>query len=116
MAKRKTIRALFDNIHELTSEEIAKSQQLKNLLMMQVPVSVYEAHQSNKQYATVFEINTTDHYIEIPKKDWIPAIETCIMWYLESEEYEKCSKLKEIIDQIQKKASKKITVKTEDNE
>jgi hypothetical protein len=116
MAKRKTVRALFDNVHELTHEDIAKSQQLKDLLKMQVPVSVYEAHTANKQYATVFEINATDNYIEIPKKDWIPALETCIMWHLESEDYEKCSKIKEIIAEIQKKPAKKITVKTESDE
>ena len=113
MAKRKTVRALFDNIEYLTVEDISSSQQLKDLLKMQVPVSVYEAHCANKQYATIFEINSSDHYVEIPKKDWIAAIETCIMWHLESEDYEKCSKLKEIMDQIQKKSTKKINVKTE---
>ena len=116
MSKRKTIRALFDNIHDLSSEDISKSQQLKDLLKMQVPVSIYEAHCANKQYATIFEINASDHYVEIPKKDWVSAMETCILWYLESEDYEKCSKLKEIIDQIQTKAKKKITVKTDSDE
>ena len=116
MAKRNTIRALFDNIHDLTSEEIAKSQQLKDLLKMQVPVSIYEAHKANKQFATIFEINTTDHYVEIPKKDWIQALETCIMWHLESEDYEKCSKLRDIVIEIQKKQTKKITVKADTDE
>ena len=115
MAKRKTVRALFDNIESLTSEDIAKSTQLKDLLKMQVPISVYEAHTAKKQFATIFEINSSDSYLEIPKKDWIPALETCIMWYLESEEYEKCTKIKSIIAEINKKPTKKLTVKTEEN-
>ena len=83
---------------------------------MQVPVSIYEAHTANKQYASIFEINSSDNYIEIPKKDWVQALETCIMWHLESEDYEKCSKIKDISAEIQKKSSKKITVKTETDE
>ena len=59
MAKRKTVRALFDNVENLSPEDIAKSQQLKDLLKMQVPISVYEAHTASKQFATIFEINTS---------------------------------------------------------
>jgi hypothetical protein len=114
MAKRKTIRAIFENVDSLTPEDISKSQQLKELLMSQVPISVYESHSARKQYATIFEINSTDHYIEIPKRDWVPALETCIMWFLEIEQYEKCTKLKQIIDEIQKKSSKKLNVKSDE--
>jgi hypothetical protein len=116
MAKRKTIRALFDNIESLTAEDISKSQQLKDLLKMQIPISVYEAHTGNKQYATIFEINSSGSYIDIHKRDWITALETCIMWFLESEDYEKCTKIKVIIAEIQKKPAKILTVKTEENE
>lgn len=116
MAKRKTIRAIFEDVDNLTIEQILKSEALKDLLKHQVPVVIYDAHNSKKQFASIFEINSTDHYVEIPKKDWVQALETCIMWYLESEDYERCSKIKEIIDEIQKKPIKKINIKTEGND
>lgn len=116
MAKRKTIRALFEDIDKLTTEQILKSEALKDLLKHQVPVAIYDAYNSKKQSASLFEINNTDHYVEIPKKDWAQALETCIMWYLESEDYERCSKIKEIIDEIQKKPIKKINIKTDSND
>ena len=112
MAKRKTIRALFDDIENLTAEEIVKSAQLKELLQSQVPLSIYDAYLAKKQYAVIFEINASDSYIEIPKRYWISALETCIVWFLENEEYEKCSKIKAIIAEIQKKPNK-LTIKTE---
>ncbi len=115
MAKRKTIRAIFEDVENLTTEEILKSQALKDLLKIQVPVSILDAHKSKKQSAPIFEINSTDHYIEISKKDWIQALETCIIWYLETEEYEKCSKIRDIIEDLQKKPVKKINIKTENN-
>jgi len=110
MAKRKTVRALFDDIENLTAEDISKSQQLKELLKSQVPITIYDAHCAGRQYACVFEINASDSYIEIPKRDWIAALETCISWYLETEEYEKCTKIKAIISDIQTKPTK-LTIK-----
>ena len=115
MAKKKIIRAIFDDVDNLTSEDIAKSDKLKELLKSQVPLCILDAHDSNKQSASLFEINATDHYVEIPKKDWVQALETCIIWYLETEEYEKCTKIKMIIDDIKKKPIKKINIKTENN-
>jgi hypothetical protein len=116
MAKRKTIRALFEDVENLSVEQIQKSEALKDLLKIQVPVAILEASQGKKQLATVFEINSTDHYIEIPKKDWVQSLETCIMWYLETEDYEKCSKLRDIIEDLQKKPVKKISIKTDNND
>jgi hypothetical protein len=113
MSKKRIVRALFDNLENLKVEDIAKSQQLKELLKSQVPVAILESHELRRQSAVIFEINATDHFIEIQKKDWIQALETCIMWYLESEEYEKCTKLKMIMDDIQKKPTKKVNVKTQ---
>lgn len=115
MAKRKTIRAVFEDLDNLTSEDIAKSNQLKELLKSQVPLTIYDAHLTNKQYASIFEINDSESYIEIPKKEWIPALETCISWFLETEEYEKCTKIKAIIADIQTKP-KKLTIKKDKHE
>jgi hypothetical protein len=116
MAARVTIRAIFEDVHNLTTEDILKSEQLKDLLKTVVPECIRSAHSSKKQSAVIFEINATDHYVEIPQKDWSQALETCIMWYLESEDYEMCTKIKTMISEIQKKPAKKINVKTETDE
>jgi hypothetical protein len=114
--KSTTIRALFEDVHNLSPEEIAKSDKLKQLLKSIVPECIQQAQSANKQSATLFEINSTDHFVEIPKKDWPQALETCIMWYLESEDYEMCTKLKQLIDEIQKKSTKKLNVKPKSDE
>lgn len=115
MAKRKHVRAIFQDVDKLSSEDIAKSQALKDLLKTQVPVCIFEAHIANRQVASVFEINDSDHYIEIHKRDWPQALETCIIWYLETEEYEKCTKLRNMIEEIQKKPTKKLNIKKEND-
>jgi len=116
MNKRKTVRAIFENIESLTSEEIMSSDALKNILKIQVPIAIREAFNSKKQYASIFEINTSGYFIEIHKRDWVSAIETCITMYLESEQYEECSKLKELISEVQKKSLPILKIKNEENE
>jgi hypothetical protein len=116
MSKKRPVRALFDNLDELTPEEIASSEALKELLKFQVPYAILESHRANKQFAVIFEINSTSHFIEIHRKEWIQALETCIMWYLESEDYEECTKLQQVIAEIQNKKSTKLKIKTKENE
>jgi len=108
--KRKTVRALFDNPEILRAQDIAGSEILKQLLKVHIPNSIEDAIINNKVYATIFEINDTEHFIEIHKNHWIQALETCLLWYIEDENYEMCNHIKNIIKSIQDK-SKKISVK-----
>lgn len=111
MRTRKTVRAFFSNIEQLSSEDIAELETLKSLLMETVPTSVKRAHDLNQNYACIFEINDSDYYIEIPRSHWIPSIETLISWYSHEsvQNYEKCSELSKLIEAIrsEKKREKK---------
>jgi hypothetical protein len=101
--KKRPIRAMFPLDQDLTSSEIAESNILKNLLKTSVPTCISNAFNEKKIYACLFEINSTSHFIEIHKKDWISALETCVILYAEDEEYEKCSEVNILIKQIREK-------------
>jgi hypothetical protein len=62
--------------------------------------SISDAITSRSKTATLFELNKSEHYIEIDKPQWKQALETCIEFYLKTEDYEICSKIKNIIDKI----------------
>ena len=113
---RKTVRALFDNVHNLPVENIAQSQVLKDLLKKHIPLSIENAIVANKVYATVFEINDSANYIEIHKNNWIQALETCLVWYVEEEDYEMCTHIKNLILAIQEKKTNKLTIKKVEGE
>ncbi len=103
MKKNQVIKALFDNVSDLTADQVSQSVILKELLKTHVPEAIERALTSNKQYARVFEINSTGHFLEIPKKNWVPALDKCISFYVETDDYEQCSKLKALIERVQSK-------------
>ena len=108
MRIRKVVRAIFDNLDQMTAEDIASSEILKKLLSDNLPLSIRRAHDSGVALATIFEINNSETYIEIQKSQWIPALETVITWYSDEkvQDYEKCAEIAKLIEDI-KTGSKK---------
>lgn len=103
----KPIRALFDNIEELTSEQIKSSDILLKLLKNEVPNAIECAMANKKIFATVFEINASSNYIEIHKNYWEEALNTCIRLFIADgeENFEMCHRISKMIEAI--KSSKK---------
>lgn len=100
---RKPVRAVFDNIDNLSKDQIAKSDILKQLVKTHLPLAIEEAIVDKKIYASLFEINDSGQYLEIHKNHWIQSLEACLVWYVEEENYEMCTHIKNIIQSIQKK-------------
>jgi hypothetical protein len=108
---KRPVRALFDRPEQLQAEEVAKSEILKDLLKNHVPLAIENAIIKKKIYASVFEINDSKQFIEIHKNNWIQALETCLVWYVEDEDYEMCNHIKNLIFTIQdKKKGNKISI------
>ena len=103
---RKPVRAIFDQLDRLTKEDICKSDILKELVKKHVPLAIEEAIVDKKIYASLFEINDSSQYIEIHKNHWVQALESCLVWYVEEENYEMCTHIKNLIQSIQEKPKK----------
>ena len=106
MSKRIIPRALFEPFTGLQSSDLLDNEPLLNLIKNETPAAIEEAFRSKKTFATLFEVNMTGYYLDIPKQYWIDALEECIKLYLHEEKYEECVKLNSLIEQI-KTASKK---------
>jgi hypothetical protein len=107
---RKTVRAMFNSPELLTSDEIAKSEILKDLLKKHLPLAIEDALVQSKIYAALFEINDSNNYIEIHKNNWIQALETCLVWYVDDEDYEMCNHIKNLIHSIHDKLKSKLSL------
>ena len=109
MRMRQTVRALFDNIDMLTADDIAESLVLKDLIAENLPKGIAKAHKAAQDRVSVFEINSTEVYVEIERPQWIPALETVISWYSDEtvQDYEKCIELSKLIEEIKKRPKKK---------
>lgn len=110
MSKRKIPRALFEPLENIKASDLVANEALINLVKKETFLAIEEAYRNKKTFATLFEVNGTGMYIDIPKQYWIPALEQCINFMLEDERFEDCIPVKALIDQI-KKPIKTITKK-----
>jgi hypothetical protein len=103
--QRKTVRAIFDNAEELSFEDIKDSNILKTLLKQEVPKAIEDAMVNKKTFASIFEINTTNNFIEIHKNYWADCLSVCLHWYLEDgkEDYETCNHISKLIETLKLK-------------
>ena len=115
MNKRIIPRALFEPFYGLEASDLMDNEPLLSLIRKETPDAIEEAFRTKKTFATLFEINTTGLYLDIPKMYWIPALETCIKLNLQDEHFEECVKLTNLIDKI-KKAPRKPIKHIEDGE
>lgn len=113
MPKRTIPRALFEPFAGIRASDLEGNEPLTNLIKKETPLAIEEAFNAKKTFATIFEINTTGHYLDIPKMYWIQALEECIKLYIVEERFEECISINNLIEKI-KKASKK-TIKTNSN-
>ena len=105
--KRLIPRALFEPIIGLQASDLTDNEILLNLIAVEKLVGeFFKAFKAKKTFATIFEVNASGYFLDIPKMYWIDALEECIKLNLQDEHFEECIKLKDLIEVI-KKASKK---------
>jgi hypothetical protein len=95
--KKKTARVIPNlNIYPLDSapvEAILHAEVLVELVHREVLPSIQQALQSKRATAILFQINSSDAYLELPKSEWQSAIDTSILHYSQKEKYEVCNEL-----------------------
>ena len=61
---------------------------------------VSEAIQGKKSEIKLCELRHTDTYVTIHKDMWSDSLASALDFYIQKEEYEKCSKIKDLIDKL----------------
>lgn len=102
MEIRKIPRALFEPLEEIVAAELTDNEAFINLIKKETIPAIQAAFKNRKTFATLFEVNRTGYYIDIPKQYWITALEECINFLLEDEKFEECVEIKKLIDDIRK--------------
>lgn len=116
MPKRQIPRALFELPDDVEVSQLIENTSLLALIKAETPLAIEEAFKNKKTFATLFEINTTGFYLDLPRTYWVPALEQCIAYNLEEEKFEECVKIKNLIEEIRKgnKTISKTTKKEKD--
>ena len=73
----------------------------KKPLMMKTLVSnIAKGIKEDLESVNIAEIKNHDVIISIPKSEWKGGLENAMNYYIEKEEYEECSKIKNLIEKI----------------
>ena len=72
----------------------------KRIVMESLVKNVAEGVDLNLDEIDIAEIKNHDVLISIPKKEWKTSLEQAIKFYVEKEQYEKCSKIKTLISKL----------------
>jgi uncharacterized protein YqgQ len=62
--------------------------------------SIKDAIETKKKTAILFELDKSEYYVEIIKSEWKQALQSCIDKLIETEDYEMCIQIQDLIDKI----------------
>lgn len=100
MSKRQIPKAFFEPLEDIQASDLLDNEALLSMIKKEAPLAIEEAFRNKKTFATLFEINGMDLYLDIPKQYWVPALEQCISFKLTEENFEDCIKLRDLIEEI----------------
>ena len=83
---------IFEYNEELKSK---KHQVYKSLID-----GVTEAIKTDKEQIKLCEVKGTNVLITVGKQEWKDSLDSALQYYVDIEEYEKCSKIKDLIDRL----------------
>ena len=83
---------IFDFNEELSSK---KSQVYKSLID-----GVSDAIKNNKEKIKICEVKNSNTFITVGKLEWKRSLDSALQYYVNKEEYEECSKIKNLIDKL----------------
>ena len=83
---------IFEYNEELKSK---KHQVYKSLVD-----GVSEAIKTDKKEIKLSEVKNSGVFITVEKPEWKKSLDSALQFYIDTEEYEECSKIKDLIDRL----------------
>ena len=84
----------------IISFEDLEAKAKKPLMMKTLVKSISEGIEDNLESVNIAEIKNYDLILNIPKSEWKPGLEKALEYYINTEEYEECSKIKDILNRL----------------
>ena len=72
----------------------------KPLMMKTLVTNIAEGINKNLESVSIAEIKHTDIILNVPKTEWKGGLEKAMEYYIKTEEYEECSKIKKLIKKL----------------
>ena len=83
-------------IFEFSEELSPKKRQVYKSLVD----GVSEAIKKDKKAIKLCEVKNQNTYITVEKESWKESLDSALQFYIDTEEYEQCSKIKDLINKL----------------
>lgn len=104
MASKKEVRRVplmkVASSNKFTHEHLLENNAFINAVYGETVNGIEDAIKNNNKSAILFLLGNSDAHVEINKLDWKVALESCIDYYIESEQYELCVSIKKLIGKL----------------
>ena len=84
----------------IISLEDFETKSKKPLMMKTLVENIREGVKDDLESVNIAEIKHTDIIINVPKTEWKGGLEKAMEYYIKTEEYEECSKIKKLIKKL----------------
>ena len=84
----------------IISLEDFEAKDKKPIMMKALVRNIAEGIDENLESVNVAEIKHHNVIINVPKSEWKGGLENALKYYIKTEEYEECSKIKTIINRL----------------
>ena len=72
----------------------------KPTMMKSLVLNIADGIKDKSESVNIAEIKNYDLIISVPKTEWKAGLQNAMDYYIEKEEYEECSKIKNLIEKI----------------
>jgi len=72
----------------------------KPLVYRSLVEGISEAIKNNTNKIKLCEVKNSNTYITVEKPEWRESLDSALQFYINEEEYEECSKIKNLIDKL----------------
>tara|TARA_B100001564_G_scaffold179120_1_gene150515 strand:- start:166 stop:438 length:273 start_codon:yes stop_codon:yes gene_type:complete len=72
----------------------------KPIVMKSLVTNIKEGIDDKLESVNIAEIKNHDLIISVPKTEWKSGLENAMKYYIKTEEYEECSKIKKLIKRL----------------
>ena len=72
----------------------------KPTVMKSLVLNIAEGIEDKLESVNIAEIKNHDLIISVPKTEWKSGLENAMNYYIEREEYEECTKIKNLIEKL----------------
>ena len=97
--KLKKLNKLIRKIPIISLEDF-ETKSKKPLVMKTLVTNIAEGIESNLESINIAEIKNYNLIISVPKNEWKDGLKNAMEYYIKTEEYEQCSKIKNLINKI----------------